>query len=75
MINLEVVQLFIKLKKEDVHGIARVEVGRDKPIGDVYINTDDISHIDGSLVVVGDYNIACTEKALEKVLSVSEVFD
>lgn len=67
--------MFIKLNKEDVHGIVRVEVGRDKPIGDVYINTDAISHIDGNLVVVGDYNIACTEKAIEKILSALEVID
>ena len=53
----------------------RVECGRDKPIGDVYINIDDISHIDGGLVVVGNYAVDCSKKALERVLSVLEVID
>ena len=65
--------MFVKLNKEDVYGIVRVKCGRDKPIGDVYINIDDISHIDGGLVVVGNYAVDCSKKALEKVLSVLEV--
>lgn len=53
----------------------RVECGRDVPCGDVYINIDDISHIDGQFVVVRDYNICCSDKAIEKILSMLEVVD
>lgn len=67
--------MFVKLNKEDVYGIVRVGCGRDAPCGNVYINIDDISHIDGQFVVVRDYNICCSDKAIEKILSMLEVVD
>ena len=67
--------MFVKLNKEDVYGIVRVGCGRDAPCGDVYINIDDISHIDGQFVIVRDYNICCSDKAIEKILSMLEVID
>lgn len=61
--------MFIKLDKADVYNITGRN-GRDEPMGDVYINVKDISHIDGNVVIVGEYIFSCTDKAIEKISSV-----
>ena len=64
--------MFIKLDRVDVYSITNTN-GNDKPTGDIYINTKDISHIDGNFVIVGDYVFYCSDAGLNKMLSVIKV--
>ena len=59
--------LFVGLNKEDVYSLYKD--GRDTPCGNVYINTNHISHIDGANVIVGDWCITLTDKGISKILS------
>ena len=59
--------MFVRLNKEDVYSLYKD--GRDAPCGNVYINTDHISHIDGANVIVGDWCIALSDTGISKILS------
>lgn len=59
--------MFIGLSKEDVYSLYKD--GRDAPCGDVHINTNHISHIDGANVIVGDWCITLTDRGISKILS------
>ena len=59
--------VFVGLNKEDVYSLYKD--GRDAPCGNVYINTNLISHIDGANVMVGDWCITLTDKGISKILS------
>ena len=67
--------MFIKLNKEDVYSITRTNGGRDSPCGDVYIDLDKISHIDGQFVVIEDYVFCCSDKVVEKIVFELGVID
>ena len=43
--------------------------GRDKPMGTVQINSQRITHIDGSAVIVGGHCIFCSLTGIKKVYS------
>lgn len=64
--------MFVKLDKAEVLSVSTRNT-RDDPIGDVYINTKYISHIDGFVVVVRDFCICCSETGIEKVLYALEM--
>lgn len=65
--------MFVKLDKADVDSISVVGVGRDTPCGDIYVNTEHISVIDGQFVSTEKFAIGCTDKGLRKVLSAIEM--
>lgn len=64
--------MFVKLDKAEVNCISIVGVGRDGACGDVYLNTEYISLIDGCFVATEKYSICCTDEGLKKVLSAIE---
>ena len=60
--------MFIRLEKSEVYSIVGKN-GRDEPIGDIYIKNEHISHIDGNVVVAGDFVFVCSQTGISKVLN------
>lgn len=61
--------MFVKLDAKDVDCLSYIEHGRDNPSGDVYINIDDISYIDGRFVGLRNCTVVCSERAIEIIIN------
>ncbi len=58
--------MFVKISKEDVIDIC-CKNGRDKPCGEVYINTNDISFVDGCFVTMSNHTICLNDNGIRRL--------